>query len=129
MFCFGLWDYLQKLSVRLICTNSLQQRVFTCITPELPPLNGLLEPEAVIVLCTAIKGPILVKCGSFSPLLLQWMVFLTSLCCRLYRRPHTHSCGTNHYDREVKLFARMLVLRDGRLNQLCFSSGISTETK
>lgn len=29
-------------------------------TPELPPLNGLLEPEAVIVLCTAIKGPILV---------------------------------------------------------------------
>ena len=35
-------------------------RVFTCSTPELPPLNGLLEPEAVIVLCTAIKRPVLV---------------------------------------------------------------------
>lgn len=35
-------------------------RDFTCSTPELPPLNGLLEPEAVIVPCTTIKGTIMV---------------------------------------------------------------------
>ncbi len=42
-------------------------RVFTCSTPELPPLTGLLEPEAVIVPCTAIKGPILVLMRTFLP--------------------------------------------------------------
>lgn len=42
-------------------------RVFTCSAPELPPLTRQLEPEAVIVPCTAIKGPILVLMPTFLP--------------------------------------------------------------
>lgn len=66
---FLYWTPLPHLPPHLCATGLLSavlsradvhEFLFTCSSSELPPRNGLLEPEAVIVPCSAIKGPILV---------------------------------------------------------------------
>lgn len=125
-FCSWLWDYLQQLWVKLICTTSLK----------------LWEASHAVHLSSLHWMDYWSqRLWSFpvqpSRSLFWFNVDLCSLSRWCFSPPsaagstsgHTHSCGTNHTDGGVKLFAKMLVPGDGRLNQLCFSSGISTENE
>lgn len=128
-FCLGLWDYLQQLWVRLICTTSLKlwksshavhlsslhwmdywsQRLWSFFVQ---PSRGLFWFNVDLSASCSLSG------WCFSPRSAAGSA-----------SGHEHSWRTNHTDDGVKLFAKFLVPGDVKLNQLRFSSGISTENK
>lgn len=128
-FCSGLQDYLQHLWVRLICTNSLKLRE-TSHAVHLSSLHWMdyWSQRLWLFLAQPSRGLSWFNVDLSSPCSLSGWCFSPPSAAGS-TSGHTNSCGTNHTDGAVKFFAKMLVPGDGRHNQLCFSSGISTKNK